>query len=67
MDTVLPLLPFCFPLACLQVVSAAVVSTCDVFSTSLALAGVEPPTDRFIDGMDLSEVWNLSFGIFVIE
>jgi fermentation-respiration switch protein FrsA (DUF1100 family) len=35
-------------------ISPAVVATYDIFSTLLALAGVDAPTDRVIDGRDLS-------------
>ena len=37
-------------------ISTAVAATYDIFSTSLALAGVAEPSDRFIDGVDLSPV-----------
>ncbi len=36
--------------------SSEVVATYDIFATALALAGVPLPTDRVIDGQDLSEV-----------
>jgi arylsulfatase A-like enzyme len=38
------------------VINREVVSTMDIFSTVLALAGVAPPADRYIDGMDISDV-----------
>lgn len=38
------------------VVTPALSSTMDLFSTSLALAGVEAPADRTIDGVDLGPV-----------
>eukprot|EP00911_Craspedida_sp_UC1_P001765 UC1_evm1s1347 len=37
-------------------VSDALVSTMDIFPTMMALAGVPPPTDRIIDGVDLAPV-----------
>lgn len=36
--------------------SDAIVSTMDIHPTLAALAGVEPPTDRIIDGLDMSPV-----------
>ena len=37
-------------------VSQELGSTIDVFTTCLALAGVEPPADRVVDGLDLAPV-----------
>lgn len=37
----------------------SLVSTCDVFSTILSAAGVEPPRDRVIDGVDLAPIFNV--------
>jgi len=41
------------------VVSPSIVTTMDIFATSLSIAGVSPPSDRIIDSKDLS---NLLFG-----
>jgi arylsulfatase A len=37
-------------------VSSAIACNMDLFTTSLKLAGIEPPKDRIIDGKDLSSV-----------